>query len=166
MLALSALVVLTLLHFREPMAQLGSWGYLGAFLAEMGNSAAVVVPTPGPAYTFTMGASLNPFHLGLIGGVGAALGEVTGYILGVRGRRVLERGRIYRRVTALTKRWTGVTLAIIAILPFPFEVVGVWAGATRYSLWRFLVFVAMGKVVRVTGIALAGYYGIGWLILP
>ena len=46
-IALSVLVGYTLLHFREAVTGMGNWGYLGIFLAEMGNSAAVLIPTPG-----------------------------------------------------------------------------------------------------------------------
>ena len=165
-LALAALVAFALIHFREPLAHLGPWGYLGAFLAELGNSAMLMIPTPGPAYTFAMGATLNPLLLGLIGGVAAGLGELTGYFLGVKGCHVLEGGSLYKRVKAMTERWTGAALFAFAFLPILADVAGVWAGTVRYPVWRFLVFVGMGKIVKVTAIALAGYYGINWLLGP
>ena len=164
--SLSMLSVFLLLHFREPMAGLGSWGYLGGFVAEFTNSAVIIIPTPAPAYTFTMGITLNPMLLGLIGGIGAATGELTGYILGARGRGVLQRGRLYERLTALSAQRTGPFLLASAMLPLPFDVAGVWAGAIRYPVWRFLILVTIGKVVKVTAIALAGYYGLNWFLGP
>ena len=98
---LSVLVASVLLYFRESVAQLGPWGYVGAFLAELGNSVAIIFPTPGPAYTFAMGATLNPFQVGLVGGVGAALGELSGYYLGLKGRHLIEDGPLYRRFEGL-----------------------------------------------------------------
>ena len=164
--ALSVLLVFVLLHFRESMAHLGSWGYLGGFLAELTNSALIIVPTPAAAYTFTMGFTLNPLLLGLVGGIGAATGELVGYILGVRGRRVLEGGRLYERLKALSAQRTGPVLLASAIMPVPFDVAGVWAGAIRYPIWRFLILVTAGKLIKVTAIALAGYYGLNWLLGP
>ena len=38
------------------------------------------------------------------------------------------------------------------------------AGAVRYPLWRFAVYVTLGKVIKVTTIALAGYYGINRIL--
>ena len=115
---LSVLVASLLLYFRESLARLGPWGYVGAFLAELANSVAIMFPTPGPAYTFAMGATLNPFQVGLIGGVGAAL---SGYYLGLRGRRVIEDGPLYRRFQGLlhflSARWKGAT--ILALQPCP-----------------------------------------------
>ncbi len=165
-LGLSALVGICLLHFREPLAHLGSWGYLGVFLAEMGNSAVIIIPTPSAAYTFSMGVILNPVLVGLLGGLAAALGELTGYYLGARGRQAIGGGRLYARFEAMSMRWGGGAILAFALLPVPFDVAGIWAGSVRYPLWRFLAYVAPGKVVKVTAIATAGYYGIGWLAGP
>ena len=39
------------------------------------------------------------------------------------------------------------------------------AGATKYPLHRFLLLVTAGKILKVTGIALLGYYGLS-AIMP
>ena len=155
-----------LVQYWDTVVAWGSWGYLGVFLAELANSAVILVPTPGPAYAFAMGVTLDPLSLGLIGGVAAPLGELTGYMLGARGRHVVEGGRRYERFKALTMRWTGGALFTFALMPIPFDVAGVWAGAMRYPLWRFLVFVTPGKVLKVTSMALAGSYSVDWLLGP
>ena len=41
-----------------------------------------MIPMPGHAYSLTAAVVLNPFYLGLIGGLGAALGELSGYLFG------------------------------------------------------------------------------------
>jgi membrane protein YqaA with SNARE-associated domain len=51
----------------------------------------------------------------------------------------------------------------MAALPLPFDVVGLSAGITRYPVWRFLVYVALGKIVKVTYVATADGYGIAIL---
>ena len=165
-LAVSVISIAILLLLRDAMAGIGAWGFVGAFLAELGNSAVILVPTPGPAYTFAMGATLNPFLLGLAGGIGAALGELTGYFLGTRGRHIVEGWSPYAKITALTSRWTGPMLFVLAALPIPFDLAGVWAGTTRYPLPRFLLFIAPGKIIKVTLVALAGYYSVSWLLGP
>ncbi len=104
---LPLLVFYLLVQYWETVVTWGSWGYLGVFLAELANSAVILVPTPGPAYAFAMGVALDPLSLGLIGGVAATLGELTGYMLGARGRHIVEGGRRYERFKALTMRWTG-----------------------------------------------------------
>ena len=152
--------------FREALAGLGSWGYVGVFVAELFNSAVILIPTPSTAYTFTMGATLNPLSMGLIGGTAAGLGELIGYGLGRRGASAVAGGYIYERIRARTARWTGTALFTVALLPLPFDVAGIWAGTMRYSPRRFLALVVMGKTVKVTVVAISGYYSINWLFGP
>ena len=44
-----------------------------------------------------------------------------------------------------------------------FDIAGVWAGAIRYPLGRFLLIVVAGKLILVTAIAIAGYYGVDFI---
>ena len=161
---LTVLLAITLVYYRDSLAHLGTWGYAGILFTELCNSAVIIIPTPSPAYTFSMGAVLNPILLGLIGGTGAALGELTGYYLGAKGRRVVEGGRHYERLQSLSSgRWMGTALFAFALMPVPFDIAGIWAGSVRYPLFRFFAFVVPGKVIKVTVVAASGYYGIAWL---
>ena len=163
-LALSILVAVALIYFREHMLRMGNWGYLGVFAAEMGNSAAIIIPTPGPVVTLAMASILNPVLVGLIGGVAASVGELFGYVVGASGRRALEGSRIHDRLQALPQHRIGPTLFLLAALPMPFDVAGIWAGAIHYSPRRFMLYVTAGKIIKVTSVAFVGYYGIGWLL--
>lgn len=132
-LALSILFAGALIYFREYMLRMGNWGYLGVFAAEMGNSAAIFIPTPGPVVTLTMAFILNPVLVGLVGGIGASLGELFDYVVGASGRRAFEGSRILDRLQALPQHRIGQALFLFAALPMPFDVVGIWAGAIHYS---------------------------------
>ena len=162
--AVMAIVAVALVQFRDSLGGAGAWGYAGVFLAELGNTVVILVPTPAHAYTFAMGGALNPWALGLIGGIGAALGELTGYYLGMRGRRMVAGGKLYEQLRSVTERWTGAALFTFAVLPVPFDFAGVWAGTLKYPASRFLLYVAVGKTIKITGIAVAGYYGATWLL--
>jgi membrane protein YqaA with SNARE-associated domain len=155
-----------MMYFRRILAELGSWGYLGVFLAELLNSASVLFPTPASAFTMSMATVLNPVLVGLVGGIASSLGELTGYYLGVKGRRVLQQGRLYQRFRSLAGRWTGVGIFAFAMLPLPFDFAGVWAGTVRYPVLRFFSFLVMGKILKVMAFALAAYYGLTWLFGP
>jgi membrane protein DedA with SNARE-associated domain len=163
-LTFSATIALLLIVFHDEVAGLEEWGYVGVFVIQVMNSATIILPAPGHAFTFAAAGSLNPFIVGLIGGLGASLGELTGYALGASGRQVLSGGRWYERMKLLTERWGGVAFFTFAVLPVPFDVAGVWAGSTHYSLWRFLLAVSIGKIIKVTLIALLGFYSIPWLL--
>ena len=165
-LCFSLLVFAALLYLLDSLFKLGNWGYLAVFLVQLADSATILIPTPGQAYAFAIGAALNPMLLGVIGGVGATLGELTGYFLGARAHRMFEGGRLYDRILALNKRWTGPALFAFALLPGPFEVANICAGAVRYPLWRFLLYVGIGKIVKVTCIAAGGFYTFSRLLGP
>ena len=162
--SISLLFVSGLIYFWDALTAIGNWGYLSIFFVELANSATVFVPTPGQAFSFSMGSTLNPLYIGLLGGVGSAMGEFTGYALGARTGNRIKCGRLFRRLDALTNNWGGLYLFMLAIVPAPFEIAGVWAGAVRYSKIRFFFYVFMGKTLKITGFALAGYFSLSKLL--
>ena len=153
-------VALVFIKFGHLMESMGRWGYVGVAAAEFGGSAMLFLPTPTPAYTFAMGATLNPLAVGAIGGLFATLGELIGYYLGTRGSSIMEGKPFFGRFKGWTDRWGGAALFMFAALPVPFDVAGVWAGTARYPLVRFIPVVLAGKTVKVTMTALAGYFGL------
>ena len=163
-IAFSLALGFALIYYRDAIAQLGQWGYLGIFFVEMANSATILLPTPGQTYAFALGFTLNPFVLGLIGGVGSALGELTGYYVGTKTGNILQRGPLMARLQRLTAEWGGPCLFLFAAIPAPFEIAGLWAGTVRYPILRFLFYVALGKILKVTAFALAGYYSLSWFL--
>ena len=163
-LGLSVVVTAVLVYYRDAFGRMGDWGYLGAFLSQVINSATILVPAIGQAFIVGFAATLNPWLLGLIGGIGATLGEIVGYVVGVGGHHAgVKEHRYYNVLRSFTNRWGGVTFFVFAATPLPFDVAGIWAGSVRYPLWRFLLYTTAGKVVQVTALALAGLYGIAWI---
>ena len=164
MVAASIGLAFLLIKYITHLESLGNWGYLGVAAVEFGNSAMLAIPTPSYAYTFAMGSILNPFAIGVIGGVFAMLGELIGYYLGHRGSAILPDSPRVERFKSWTSRWGAVVLFGFALLPVPFDIAGIWAGAAHYPLVRFIPVVALGKAIKVTMIALAGYFGMDALI--
>ncbi len=163
-MALSSVALAYLLiRFSSFVESLGAWGYVGVAAAEFSNSAMIVLPTPALAYTFTMGSVLNPFAIGVVGGLFATLGELVGYGLGRRGGRLLPNAPVIQRLISWTDRWGAIVLFVSASLPVPFDFAGIWAGTARYPLCRFFPIVLVGKSIKVTIVALAGYYGVDFL---
>lgn len=160
----SLLITVAILAFRGLPEQLGEAGYLGAFGISLVSSATILIPAPGLAYIFGIADKMNPWLLGAVAGVGSGLGETTGYWMGRGGNVFFQRSRFYEKTTKLTARWGGPAIFVLAVLPAPFDVAGAWAGATRYPLWKFLSFVIPGKIVKFTGVALAGAFSVPWLL--
>ena len=160
-LVVSIGVLVLLVRYASFVDGLGDWGYVGVFLLQLINSATVVLlPVPGHAIIFAVSGTLNPFLIGLFGAAGAALGEITAYMAGRGGSSMIDESRWYKRLERTGERWRGWAIFVFAASPLPFDVAGVWAGAIRYPLRRFLLVVAAGKLILVTAIAIAGYYGV------
>jgi membrane protein DedA with SNARE-associated domain len=160
----SITVTAVLLYFRDSLGHMGDWGYLGVLLIQLVNNATIVFPAFGLAFIVALADTFNPFMMGLVGGVGAALGETTGYLVGMSGRHALEGGGLrYRRLNALAQRWGGATIFVFALTPLPFDLAGIWAGSVRYSFWTFLLLTGAGKVVQLTALGLAAFYSISWI---
>ncbi len=160
-LVVSIAVVVLLIRYASFVEALGDWGYFGVFLLQLINSATVVLfPVPGHAVIFAVSGTLNPFLIGVFGAAGAALGEITAYMAGRGGSSMVDGSRWYKRLETMGERWRGWAIFIFAATPLPFDIAGVWAGAIRYPLGRFLLIVAAGKLILVTAIAIAGYYGV------
>ena len=160
-LVVSIAVVVLLIRYASFIEALGDWGYFGVFLLQLINSATVVLfPVPGHAVIFAVSGTLNPFLIGVFGAAGAALGEITAYMAGRGGSSMVDGSKWYKRLETMGERWRGWAIFIFAATPLPFDIAGVWAGAIRYPLGRFLLIVAAGKLILVTAIAIAGYYGV------
>jgi membrane protein DedA with SNARE-associated domain len=143
---------------------LKSWGYFGAFLISLVSCATIVLPMPGVVVLFTLGAVLPSATLvGLAGGAGAAIGELTGYILGYSGQAVLSgvsKQKVYTRFKGWVERWGFLSIFILSIVPFAFDLVGIAAGVLRFPVWKFLIASWLGRSILYTAIAWGG--ALGW----
>ena len=154
---------LLLTLFEEPIGGIAvaasGAGYLGAFLVSVVSNGTIILPMPGIIVLFALGASLNPWLVGLTAGVGGAIGELTGYAAGFSGRRILRNNSFYIRAVGWLRKWGVWVIFLFTITPLPLDVVGIAAGALRFPIWKFLVVCALGKAILYTGMAFAGKWG-------
>ncbi len=147
-----------LLQDRIDVERFGYGAVAGAVLLASGG---LVVPVPALAITCTTATFLHPAAVAVIAGLAGTLGELTGYFLGYSGSGVLERRRFYHRVETWMRRRGWLLLFVISAVPNPlFDVAGIAAGALRYPLWRYLVFVGLGKQVKFFMIAYGCHYSL------
>lgn len=166
LLALAAVVAITLYVFsiRDQAERLAAYGYPGIFVLSILANATVILPAPGVAITFAMGAVFHPIGVALAAGSGAALGELTGYLAGFSGQGVISRADFYDRVKAWVARNGGPAILLLAFIPNPFfDVAGAAAGALRMRVAKFLLWAWVGKVLKMLLFAYAGSASIEWL---
>lgn len=153
----SILISGVIIYFRNELAKLQDFGVLGIFLINLVGSATIIIPAPSLVATFVGGSIYNPVVVGLFSGIGASIGELTGYLAGYGGSAVIEENSKYKRIAKWMNKNGFITILVLATIPNPiFDLSGIFAGATHYSLKKFFLAVLMGKTVRFIGIALLG----------
>ncbi len=161
--ALAVVIVITLgvLLFRDRLVEYESYGYVGVFITMLVGSATVVLPVPGLAVVYVAGSIWSPLLVGLVAGLGDALGEWTGYLAGYAGQGLIENAAVYKRFESWMQRNGFLTIFVLSAIPNPFfDLAGVAAGASRFPTKWFLVATCMGKTIKDTAVALAGYYSL------
>jgi membrane protein DedA with SNARE-associated domain len=157
--------------FDANLDSLRRWGYLGIFFIAMAGSATIVLPTPSNVAIFGGGAFLDPvlgipapLLVGLVAGLGDAIGEFSGYGLGYAGSDLVRRRRVYQTF----ERWMGrhglITIFGLSTFPNPFfDLVGTAAGASRMPAGRFFIAALGGKIIKDTFLAYGGSFSIDLL---
>ncbi len=98
---LTVLLIMAIIYYWEEMADVDSlvhrYGYLGAFgVSVLGGL--TVIPFPSLVAIFTMGHVLNPLYLGLVSGIGEALGGITVYLTGAGGGAIWSKFRSRQQI--------------------------------------------------------------------
>ncbi len=145
------------------------WGYLGIFLIALAGSATIVLPTPSSVAIFSGGVLLDPVFgipapllVGLVAGLGDALGEFSGYALGYAGTDLLAHQGLYEVFSGWMGRNGTATIFLMSTFPNPFfDLAGAAAGATRMSPLRFFLATLGGKIVKDLFLAYGGSFSIG-----
>jgi membrane protein YqaA with SNARE-associated domain len=150
---------------RRWIFHLGGLGFIPLGLLD--NS---VIPLPGSmdVLTIVLSARKQEFWLyyALMATIGSVIGGYVTYRLARKGgKETLERkftARTLEKVYKIFGRWGFGAIAIAALLPPPVPMVPFLfaAGAMQYSVGKFLVALAVGRVVRYSFLAfLAAHYG-------
>ena len=165
-LALFAVVGITIYIYsiRDRVEQFAGFGYPGIFLIALLANATILLPAPGVAVIYAMGAIFNPFGVGLAAGLGGTIGELSGYVAGFSGQAVVERTDIYNRIKPWVDKYGGWAILVLSAIPNPFfDVAGIAAGIAKMPLQTFVLFSGIGQLIKMTGFALAGHYSISLL---
>lgn len=126
-------------------------GYVGGLLINTVASATVLLPMHGTAVTLALAPMLNPLGLAIASGIGCALGEIAGYLVGFSIYALI--GSRYRpqfaQIHATGRRFGPLVVFLAAVAPTPlFDIIGILAGLARVSLWLFLIVTSIGKSLK------------------
>jgi membrane protein DedA with SNARE-associated domain len=142
------------------------YGYLGIFLISLLGATSIFVPIPYTIVIFILGGLqdtfgnwvFEPLWIAVAAGAGAAIGEFSGYLIGVGGRKVISDK--YKKkmdfLTKLFKKYGPIAIFVFALTPLPDDLLFIPLGVMRYSLLRAFVPAVLGKFFSNLIIAYSG----------
>ena len=166
-LAIVAVITLTIFIYsvRDKAEGLAVYGYPGIFIISFMTNATVLLPAPGIAVVFAMGAIFNPIFIALAAGAGGALGEISGYLAGFSGQAIVEKTKIYDRFQGWIEKNGFLAILILSAIPNPFfDIAGVTAGILKMPMPRFLLSVWIGVTFKMFLFAWVGSTSLPWLL--
>jgi len=136
------------------------YGYLGIFFISLLGAMSIFVPIPYTIVIFILGGlpSFDPLLIAVAAGAGAAIGEFSGYLIGMGGRKVISDK--YKKkmdfLTKLFKKFGSIAIFVFALTPLPDDLLFIPLGVMRYSLLRAFVPALLGKFFSNLIIAYSG----------
>jgi uncharacterized membrane protein YdjX (TVP38/TMEM64 family) len=149
LLGVAGLTVFLIIN-RHRIHEFESFGYPGIFLVALLANATVLIPLPGLMVTTAMGAVFNPFWVAIAAGLGAGLGEFSGYMVGFSGRDLVNKTPWHNTVDGWIKKYGMWVILVLAIIPNPaFDLVGFSAGVLKIPIWKFLIATCCGNILKM-----------------
>jgi len=151
------------------------FGYLGIFVISFIGAVSVIFPVPYTLVIYLSGAMLDPVFVALSGGLGAAIGEFSGYALGYYGRAIVNEQRQKKMdyMVKLFDKYGPVSIFLFALTPLPDDLLFIPLGVMRYPFWKAFVPALLGKTLMTYILAYSGqqsielietvFGGSGWL---
>ncbi len=103
----------------------------------------------------------------LITALGSTIGETTGYLLGLGGKRILEKKykKQIKRVNNMFQKYgSDLWIIILGATPLPDDIAGIFCGLIRYDFKRYFIATFIGKFILSLALAYAGYYSLNWVL--
>ena len=151
------------------------FSYLGVFIISFIGSMSVVFPIPYTIVILFLGTMLDPFFIAISGGLGSALGEFFGYLLGYYGRTAVseERRKKMDYMVKLFDSYGPVAIFLFALTPLPDDLLFIPLGVMHYPFWKAFVPALLGKTLMTFILAYSGqqsieliktiFVGSGWI---
>jgi len=145
------------------------YGYFGVFLISLIGALAIVFPIPYTVIIFTLGGLkvgdawvFEPLWIAVAAGIGSAIGEFSGYLLGVGGRKVIS-GKYKKKMDFLVKvfnKYGPITIFLFSLTPLPDDLLFIPMGVMRYSVIKAFIPALIGKFCMNLIVAYSGRFSI------
>lgn len=140
----------------EPILQylINNFSYLGIFVSSIITSASIIFPLPGQlVIVLAVILNLNPFLTSFVTAIGSMIGEMTGYGVGLAGGKFAKgkfkkHKKLAKTIKKYYHKYAFWVIFITAFLLFPFDLVGIISGLSRYDVKKFLLAGFLGKFLK------------------
>lgn len=140
------------------------YGYWGAFLSAVVGSLTIVIVFPYTIVVIFLAAQgLNPIYLGLLMGLGATIGQMSGYLIGMTGTGYVKRQKpetfdAIENIVAHRPKMILWLLFVFAVTPLPDDVLFIPLGILRFPWWKIVMPTLLGKVITGMIVTTFGYF--------
>lgn len=138
--------------------------FVGLFFLNLINSSGFIfwgipITIPGLAITFAAGAILNPIMVGIVAGLGSAIGEIPTYFLGGIGKDFAQETEIFKKLKIFVETRGGAAIFLGASVPNPlFDFIGIVSGIIGVPLNKFIAALVLGRIVRGLIVSSLGHF--------
>ncbi len=160
------------MDFSEILQQIAQWmnalaqqyGYFGIFLISLLGALSIIFPIPYTVIIFTLGGTakgvFEPLWIAVAAGLGSAIGEFSGYLLGFGGRKAISE-KYKRKMEFLLKvfeRYGQISIFLFALTPLPDDLLFIPLGVMRYSFLKAFIPTLVGKFCMNLIVAYSGRF--------
>lgn len=141
------------------------YGYFGIFLLSLIGSLSIFFPIPYTIVIFILGQTYEPVWIAVAAGLGSTIGEFSGYLLGLGGRKVISE-KYKKKMDVLTKlldRYGPLVVFTFALTPLPDDLIFIPLGVMRYRIIRILIPALIGKFLMNLIIAYSGRFSVEFI---
>jgi membrane protein DedA with SNARE-associated domain len=145
------------------------YGYFGVFLISLIGALSIIVPIPYTVIIFTLGGLkvgeawvFEPLLIAVAAGIGSAIGEFSGYLLGFGGRKAIS-GKYRKKMDFLVRvfnKYGPITIFLFALTPLPDDLLFIPMGVMRYSIIKAFIPALIGKFCMNLIVAYSGRFSI------
>jgi membrane protein YqaA with SNARE-associated domain len=138
------------------------YGYFGIFLISLIGSLSIFFPIPYTVVIFILGQRFEPFWVAVEAGLGSTVGEFSGYLIGLGGRKVISE-KYKKKMDLLVRvfnRFGFVVIFLFALTPLPDDLIFIPLGVMRYSVVRVFIPALIGKFCMNLIVAYSGHFSI------
>lgn len=139
-----------------------NYGYFGVFTISLIGALSIVFPIPYTVVIYMVGSFLDPFLIAMSGGLGSAVGESIGYVLGYFGRIIIseERRKKIDYMLRIFDYYGPIAVFLFSLTPLPDDLLIIPLGIMRYNPIKFFIICVAGKTIMCLIVALGGRFSL------